>query len=271
LKERFEKAALDAGKTQSEFGKEAIERALTAPTPSSRGVFFQRPKSRDEFPLEEFFQGARVLAYTGFVLSALWEGAFVQFLMDMIEKEHREMTFVAFYPYAEEHEPAFDLLTRRHRALYNAPGEEKPVGLRGAILATLKALQKLGRVGNEHDVPIHIRVSGEYPILGFSIINPSEVRYRMRVRQYLQLRSHTIHPFWEIDTGTEEGASVGAAFREHYDHIINSSRELVTIELDMLIQLIEANPVESALPTIASVVSALARRRREPRPRSMRK
>lgn len=214
FQQEVKRVAKERGVRMRDFCLTAIHQALKP------GLSFHSPRTPGEMSLVDFLTEGRRIVYGGLILSALHDESFITFLEQKIEREKVPMTFITFDPAAREDDLVFQLLDRQHGPTLGKSG----LRLRGAAQHTLKSLARLHRKGQEHYVEVRVLASAEYPTFGLTIIDPFTPRCRMRIRMYLHLQPHEVHPFWDIDMGTPEGATVGQTFLDHYLQISQRAR-----------------------------------------------
>jgi hypothetical protein len=206
----IERAARERELTVRQLCLSAIHQALE---PTFR---FSAPRPPEREPLEDFLREAREVVMVGRALTSLQRDDVRQFLRELITGSQAPMTFMTIDPEIDEADPVYQVLNRR----YAFGGDS----LKDQLQTTYQALGELSALGRRSAVPVRVLGIKELPMCGVVIRDPFSPRCRMRISLYLAFYRSEFHPFFEIDTQTNQGRIAGDAVLRHYERLSQAAR-----------------------------------------------
>lgn len=198
-----------------EFCIRAIREALR-PT-----IRFNIPMPRQEWPLDDlegFLSDGNEIWMLGVTLNPIHQEAFYGFLYNKIVEERVSMTFMIMDPKIDNTDPSYALLNKVYPP---SVGEES---LEGRLQKTCERLRTLYHESQQAQVPMRVLGIRDVPTVGLTIVNPFPGHCRIRVSMYLDMYPNERHPYWEIDSGSQEGRDACDVFLRHFGRMSQEAR-----------------------------------------------
>jgi len=188
------------------FCIQAIREALQ---PSLR---FCVPPPRHDWPLdelEEFLGAASEILILAVTFRPLQSDSFYQFMKERLVKDDVPVTITMVDPDITDSDPNYIMLNR----VYPTHDEG---GLKSRLNRSCERLKTLYHESNRAQVPMRVLGIKEIPTVGLTVIDPFPGHCRMRVSMYLDMYPNGNHPYWDIDSATDEGRVACDVFLRHF-------------------------------------------------------